>query len=180
MVNDRPGRVGKLPACRAPASTNFTVLGRGETCRESVHPPEVFGGNGEIVGSKEAGVVRIGVEIGINGVNDRLACFRIRVLRERVDRAAADDAIRSRDAMRSQFSQPSRVRLAIVIRESEEFPPRLQRTMVTCGARPRLFLLEQLERKRCLKLTDDFERRGGASIVPDHDFITCAWVVETS
>src|SRR3954470_5889598 len=101
MINDRRGRVGQLPARRAPASTNLTVLGRGETFRESVHPPEVFGGDGEIVGSKEAGVVRIGIEIGISGVNDRLACFRIRVLREGVDRAAADDAIRSRDAIRS-------------------------------------------------------------------------------
>ncbi len=178
VINDCARRVAQPSSGGAPARTEFTVLRRYEFLGEPFHLPEKFGGHSEVIGSKEPRVVRVGVEVSINGLNDRLARFRVRVFRKGVDRASPNDLVRFRCAMTSELSQPSGVRLAVVIGESKKFPSRVPGTEIPGAGRAGVFVAKKLERKGWSKWSDDLIQLIRAAVVHDDDLKPVVRIVE--
>ena len=97
--------------------------------------------NREVVRGEEARVPRVAVEVRVDDIDYQLARLGVRIVFERVDGSAADDARGRFAEARGEGPQPAALRLAVVVGEGQKLSARVSRAEVARGGGARVLRL---------------------------------------
>ena len=154
----------------APAVAELAILRRTrEPLVESAAGKNRAPLDGHVVRREEARVGRVGVVVGVDRVDDRLARRSEGVAGQRVDRPAADHRARSGSQAVDERDDRSFVERTVVVGEHDVAPARPGDAEVTSGPRPAVGLANQDGSDRLAERLDDRVEWHGAAVVDDHD-----------
>ena len=156
MVDDGLGPIDQTAATMAPAVAELAILRR---TREPLVEPAAGKDraplDGHVVRREEARVGRVGVVVGVDRVDDRLARRSEGVAGQRIDRPAADHRARNRSQAVDERDDRSFVERTVVVGEHDVAPARPGDAEVPSGPRPAVGLANQDGSDRLAERLDD-------------------------